>query len=256
MQIDNSPPTSIWLIPPLDLDLQSQHVDIWRAHLDLSDNYLELLETTLSDDENQRAARLYFQGDRDRFIAAHGCLRDILARYLHCEPGQLSFSAGSNGRPGLSANSFDAGIEFNLTHSGTYALVAVTWERKVGVDLECIRQGLSPENIAERYFSQGEVSELMALPTDQREAAFFKCWTRKEAYMKATGLGLSLPLDSFDVSLNPNEPAILRATRPDPQEVARWSLLSLEVDSGYASAVAVEGQGLEFRLWDWEMNWK
>ena len=256
MQKDNSPPTSIWMLPPADLNLQSHHVDVWRAYLSLSDNSLELLERTLSDDENQRAASFHFQEDRNRFIVAHGCLRDILRRYLHCEAGQLSFSIGSYGRPGLSANSFDPGIEFNLTHSGNYALIAVTRERKVGVDLEGIRQGISPEDIAGRYFSQGEVSELMALSSEQREAAFFNCWTRKEAYIKAIGLGLSLPLNSFDVSLNPKEPAILRATRPDPQEVARWSLLSLEVDSGFASAVAVEGQGLEFRLWDWEMNWK
>jgi 4'-phosphopantetheinyl transferase len=256
MQIDNSPPSSIWLIPPADLDLQPHQVDIWRAFLAFSDDSLDLLEMTLSVDENQRAARFHFQEDKDRFIAAHGCLRDILMQYLHCEPGQLSFSAGPYGKPCLSKNSFDPGLEFNLTHSGNYALVAVTWQRKVGVDLECIRQGISTERIAGHYFSQREVSELMALPSKQREVAFFKCWTRKEAYMKAIGLGLSLPLDSFDVSLNPAEPAILRATRPDPQEVARWSLLSLEVDSGFASAVAVEGQGLEFRLWDWKMNWK
>jgi 4'-phosphopantetheinyl transferase len=254
MQKDNSSPSPIWVIPPVDLDLQSHQVDIWRADLTLSDNTLELLVATLSDDENQRAARFHFQEDRNRFIAAHGCLRDILARYLHCEPGKMIFSVGPYGKPGLSEIPFGSGLEFNLTHSGNYALVAVTWERKLGVDLECIRPGLSHDELAKRYFSLDEVSELMALSSEQREVAFFNCWTRKEAYIKAVGLGLSLPLDSFDVSLNPNEPAVLRATRPDAQEVTRWSLLSLEVDSGFASAVAVEGQGLEFRFWDWKMN--
>ena len=93
----------------------------------------------------------------------------------------------------------------------------------------------------------------MASPPEQREMAFFLCWTRKEAYIKAHGLGLSLPLGSFDVSLSPNQPAILRATRPDPQEAARWILESFEVASGYSSAAAVEGHGLEFRFWDWKL---
>jgi 4'-phosphopantetheinyl transferase len=106
------------------------------------------------------------------------------------------------------------------------------------------------ESIASRFFSPHEVSELMALQSLERELAFFHCWTRKEAYIKAHGLGLSLPLESFDVSLAPHEPAILRATRPDRQEATHWTLASPEVDSGYAAAVAVDGQGLEFRLWD------
>jgi 4'-phosphopantetheinyl transferase len=123
--------------------------------------------------------------------------------------------------------------------------------RKVGVDVERIRRDMELESIARRYFSQREVAELLALPPEQREIAFFNGWTRKEAYIKAQGLGLSLPLDSFDVSLAPDEPAILRETRPDPQKAARWRLESLEVDAQYVAAVAVEGKGLEFRLWDW-----
>jgi 4'-phosphopantetheinyl transferase len=130
-------------------------------------------------------------------------------------------------------------------------LLAVTQERKVGVDLERIRPGISSQVIARQYFSKSEFAELLRLPSEQREAAFFICWTRKEAYIKAQGLGLSLPLESFDVSLSPHEPAILRATRPDSQEATRWTMLSLEIDARYASAVAVESQSVEFRLWDW-----
>jgi 4'-phosphopantetheinyl transferase len=237
-----------WSRPLDNLDLQPHQVDVWRVSLDLPTASVKLIESVLSADESQRAARFHFPADRDRFIVAHGRLRRILTRYLHCEPHQLVFSTGQYGKPGLISHE---GIDFNLAHSGDYAVVAVTRGRKVGVDVERFRHDMELESIARRFFSQGEVSELLALPPEQREAAFFNGWTRKEAYIKAHGLGLSLPLDSFDVSLAPNKPAVLRATRPNPREAARWTFESLEVDSGYASAVAVEGQGLEFRLWDW-----
>jgi 4'-phosphopantetheinyl transferase len=139
-------------------------------------------------------------------------------------------------------------------------LIAVTKEHKVGVDVERIRSDMELESIVNHYFSQREVSEFLALPSEQRVTGFFACWTRKEAYIKAQGLGLSLPLESFDVSLTPNGPVSLRATRPDPQEAARWTLFDLEVDPRYAAALAVEGaalskgKGLELRLWDWDIT--
>lgn len=246
----------VWSHPSDDLDLHSHQVDIWRVFLDHRVESAKLFESSLSVDESQRAARFHFAADKDRFIIAHGCLRNILARYLYCEPGQLSFFVGEYGKPEL----VDKKIDFNLSHSGEYALIAIAQQRKVGIDVECVRQDIEYENIANRYFSPKEVSELILFPPEQRATAFFNCWTRKEAYIKAHGLGLSLPLDSFDVSLN--EPAILRTTRPDPSEAARWTLLSLEVDSDYAGALAVEvavlsgeaaskGKELEFKYWDW-----
>lgn len=246
MQKNNS--YSAWSDPPDVLDLQLHHVDVWRIHLHLAGDSLKKLEAALSTDEVQRAARFHFPTDRDRFIAAHGCLRGILGQYLHCEPGQINFSANQYGKPALRERS----LEFNLSHSGEFALVAVTLKRKVGVDVERIRQGISSHVIARQYFSKSEVAELETLPLEKREAAFFTCWTRKEAYIKAQGMGLSLPLESFDVSLSPNEPAILRATRPDAEEPTRWTLMSLDVDPNYGSAVAIEGRGMELRLWNWK----
>ena len=142
-------------------------------------------------------------------------------------------------------------MEFNLSHSGDFALIAVTQGRKIGVDVERIRQGISSHVIAQQYFSKAEVAELQSLPIDQRESAFFTCWTRKEAYIKAQGLGLALPLESFDVSLTPGQPAILRATRPDEKESTRWTLRSLDVDPNYAGAIAVEVADLDFRLFSY-----
>ncbi|MBN1451243.1 MAG: 4'-phosphopantetheinyl transferase superfamily protein [Anaerolineales bacterium] len=245
MQRDDSHTT--WTPPPDSLDLRLLQVDIWRVSLDLAVASVKLLGCSLSVDESQRAARFHFPADRDRYIAAHGCLRDVLSRYLRFEPSQLNFSANDYGKPALNGHE----LEFNLSHSGDLALIAVSRGHKVGVDVERIRTDVEHDSIASRYFSPNEVSELAVVPPDQREIAFFNCWTRKEAYIKAQGLGLSLPLDSFDVSLTPNEPAILRATRPDTRVAFQWMLLSLDVDFNYAAALAVKGQNLEFRLWNW-----
>lgn len=236
-----------WSMSPAHLDLQPYHLDVWRIRLDIFGDRLRRLEAALSAEERERAARFHFPADRDRFIAAHGCLRDVLARYLRVPPDRLTFSVKEYGKPALQ----DHALEFNLSHSGDFALIAVTLGRSVGVDVERIRTSSSSDLVPRRFFSETEACELEALPLEQREAAFFRCWTRKEAYIKAQGLGLSLPLQSFDVSLAPGQPALLRATRPDPGEAARWKLFSLEIAPGYASAVAAEGQGLQLRLWDW-----
>ncbi|MBI3166880.1 MAG: 4'-phosphopantetheinyl transferase superfamily protein [Chloroflexi bacterium] len=239
-----------WTLPPDSLDLASHHVHIWRISLDLSTDSVKLIESNLSVDEANRATRFRFEVDKNRFIVAHGVLRKILGHYLHSNPAELTFSLNQYGKPAL----VNSTLEFNLSHSGNFALVAVTQGRKIGVDVERIRQGISSNVIAQQYFSKSEVAELQSLPLEQRESAFFTCWTRKEAYIKAQGVGLSLPLESFDVSLTPGQPAILRATRPDPQESARWTLHSLDVDPNYAGGLAVEGTALEFRLFSFLKN--
>lgn len=233
-----------WTPPPDSLKLESNHADVWRLSLDLSTDSVKLNESTLSADEEKRADHFHFEVDKNRFIVTHGGLRKILGRYLHCDPAELTFSINQYGKPAL----VNSAVEFNLSHSGDFALIAVTQGRKIGVDVERIRQGISSHVIAQQYFSKAEVAELQSLPIEQREAAFFTCWTRKEAYIKAQGLGLALPLESFDVSLTPGQPAILRATRPEPQEAVRWTLRSLDVDPKYAGAVAVEGADFDFRL--------
>jgi 4'-phosphopantetheinyl transferase len=237
-----------WISPPENLELLPDQVDVWRAPLALQPSLNPSAESSLSAEERTRAARFHFDADRQRFIAAHNSLRGILARYLHCEPREIVFSTGEYGKPSLTSS---PELEFNLSHSGDYALIGVARGRRVGVDVERMREEMELERIASRFFSEREASDLMTLPADQQVAGFFNCWTRKEAYIKAHGLGLSLPLDSFDVPLAPHQPANLRATRPDPSEAARWSLLPLDVGHGYAGALVVEGMDLEFRYWNW-----
>jgi len=238
---------TVWAHPPDELDLKPNQVDVWRINLDLPTATVNSLMSLLSSNESQRAERFRFEKDKLRYIVTHGCLRNILSQYLRCGPEELSFITNDHGKPSVMEHK----IEFNLSHSGDFALIAVTRESKVGVDVERLRSDMELESIARRFFSPNEFAELMALPPNQQELAFFNCWTRKEAYIKAQGLGLSLSLNSFDVALIPDEPATLRATRPDAQVAPRWTLLSLHVNGDYAAAVAIEGQDLEIRLWDW-----
>ena len=247
--ITSTPPSRSF--PPATIILGSDEVHVWRASLDEPPSQIDSFLHTLAADEQTRAERFYFQRDRERFITAHGVLRAILGLYLNRAPERLSFCYSSHGKPALAWESGGDTIRFNMSHSHGVALYAVARGREVGVDLEFIRCDLEVEQIAERFFSRRETATLRALPTDLRKYAFFLCWTRKEAYIKARGEGLSLPLDQFDVSLIPGEPAALLSTQPDSAEALRWSLQELTLASGYVAALAVEGRGWSLSRWEW-----
>ena len=241
----------LWGFPPATIILGSNEVHVWRAALDEPPPQIDSFLHTLAADEQTRAERFYFQRDRERFITARGVLRAILGLYLNRAPKCLSFCYSSHGKPALAWESGGDAIRFNMSHSHGVALYAVARGREVGIDLEFIRRDLEVEQIAERFFSRRETATLRALPTDLRKYAFFLCWTRKEAYIKARGEGLSLPLDQFDVSLIPGEPAALLSAQPDSDEALRWSLQELTLASGYVAALAVEGRGWSLSCWQW-----
>lgn len=238
-----------WLTPPTKLWLPDDEVHVWRAALDLpaaaAVEYRELLEAA----ELERAARFYFDRDRQRFIVGRGLLRLILGRYLETAPERLRFVYNQHGKPALDAPFDRSELLFNLSHAEGLALYAVTRRRAIGVDLERVRDDFACEKLAQRFFSPQEAAALAALPAAAKARAFFDGWTRKEAYIKAQGRGLSMPLDSFDVSLAPGRPAQLLATRQDPQEAAQWTLCALSPGEGYAGALAVQGQGWRLRRW-------
>jgi 4'-phosphopantetheinyl transferase len=206
---------------------------------------------TLSPDEVERAERFRFERHRRRFVVGRGVLRALLGRYLGVEPARISFGYGARGKPHLSGALSGTGVRFNLAHSHEMALYVVTRGRDVGIDLEHVRPMPDAEDIGARFFSPHEHEILCALPPGQRLGAFFDCWTRKEAYIKATGDGLARPLDEFDVSLAPGEPARLLRVAEDPAEVDRWSLQALSPDAGYAAALVVEGRGWRLACWCW-----
>ncbi|HLH61214.1 MAG TPA: 4'-phosphopantetheinyl transferase superfamily protein [Ktedonobacteraceae bacterium] len=246
-------PLSPWDTPPEMLLLSQEEVHVWRAWLDLPQSNIEELEPALSDDERIRARRFHFARDRMRFIAAHGQLRVVLGRYLAREPHSLSFTYNAYSKPSLAGLSGGKDLSFNMSHAGSIALFAIARNPVLGVDIEYIQRQMEWESIAERFFSPYEVRMLGAVPPAMRHIAFFNCWTRKEAYIKARGMGLSLALDSFDVSLTPGEPARLLNIREEGQDSANWSLYELYPGDDYIAALAIEGHVSSLKCWQCEV---
>ncbi|UCC62659.1 MAG: 4'-phosphopantetheinyl transferase superfamily protein [Anaerolineae bacterium] len=240
-----------WLPPPADLRLTDDEVHLWRATLDQPGRYVRQLAQTLSDDERARAERYHFQRDCRRFIVARGILRAILGCYLGLEPGQVQLGYNTHGKPYLLEGFGCDTLQFNLSHSQGLALYAFTCGRRIGVDVEYVYHVPEADEIAIQFFSPRESAVWQALPPEQRGEALFNCWTRKEAYLKALGDGLAQPLDRFEVSLLPGEPARLLGVAGDPEAAACWSLASLTPTLGYVAALAVEGGGWRLRCWGW-----
>ena len=233
---------STWSEPPASLMLATGEVHVWRLALDQPESVVAEFRETLEAHELERAARFHFEKHRKHFVVGRGGLRSVLARYLDAKPEEFRFSYGAYGKPAL----VDEALRFNMSHSHGVALFAVALDRELGVDVEHIRADFATEDIARRFFSRGEVTAFNALGNEEQVAAFFRCWTRKEAYIKAIGRGLSEPLDAFDVTLAPGEAALLRAERGD---TSRWAMFDIDAGDGYAAALAVEAPVSNIRLW-------
>lgn len=214
-------------------------VDVWRIDLDISDPLCADMRSVLTDHERQRADRFRIEQPRRQYTVARGMLRHILSRYLSTPPKDIGLSYGPQGKPELTDATDQSDICFNVSHSQDLALVAVARQGQVGVDVEHIDRKIRHEDLARRFFSAYEVAEMERMAPVERRIAFFACWTRKEAFLKAKGTGLQLPLSQFDVSVSPDEPAQLLRVGWDPAEVDRWELYNLEVRQGYMAALAV-----------------
>jgi len=239
-----------WCLPSSPVLLSEDEVHLWRASLRVSPAVLQTLFVHLSLDEAKRAAQFRFSRDREHFIAARGILRTVLAQYLQVDPASLCFSTNAYGKPALLPTLNPSGLCFNLSHSHELALFAFSYRRDLGVDVEYMRREIEYDQLARFCFSPYEQQTLFSLAGELKHEVFYNCWTRKEAYIKARGLGLSLPLTLFDVSLLPSEPAYLLESRESPTEVERWSLRALAPGPDYAGALVVEGQGWLLRSWD------
>jgi len=219
-------------------------IRVWLVPLPNNGEYPASLVRLISIPESERAARFIFERDRARFIVAHAALREILATCTGQDAASLIVGVAEKGKPYLAEH---RRVRFNLSHSGSFAMVAVALDREVGVDIERIRPERSTGAIAERFFAPEEVQELNSTPEGLRVPAFFACWSRKEAYIKARGQGLGIPLDSFVVSLG--EKAELRAA----EDRERWSMCALQAPSGYAAALVAEGSGWQVTQLDYRL---
>lgn len=222
-------------------------IHVWRAELDCEERTLQRLEPSLSRDERARAARFHFLADRNHFVVARAALRDLLSRYTGRPADEIQFEYARFGKPSLSTKCERKPVRFNISHSGGLALLAFSLRRELGIDVERVRPDFGGDDVAERYFAPEEVAELRALPTALRDKGFFHCWTRKEAYLKARGDGLQIPLKSFSVSVTPGAPERLNAT-----DSRHWRLQSLQPNETHVGALVGEGHDWRLTLFVWK----
>jgi 4'-phosphopantetheinyl transferase len=227
-------------------------IHMWRAWLKLPPFLMYQFERTLSEDEHKRAACFHFEHDRDRFIIARGILRMILGSYLDIQPQEIHFAYNSYGKPGLSHNLTATAIQFNVSHSNELALYAFTCESEIGIDVEFVSPLLDEKEIANRFFSHREYTSYCQVSSNQKLNAFYNCWTRKEAYIKAIGNGLTHPLDSFEVSLIPSESPRILNIDGDKQKASEWTMIDLSPLPGYIAACAIKRKNLKLTWLDYE----
>lgn len=229
--------------------IDPNEVHVWRAFLDLNKAPKEHLLGTLSADELSKASRFRFEKDQRRFIEVRGILRQILGAYLQKKPHTLQFNYGNNGKPFLANNDT---LQFNLSHSGNMALYAFAYNRNIGIDLEWIQQDIAIEEVANRFFSEPEIVSMQQLAEPKRNELFFQYWTRKEALIKATGVGLSFPVETLDVS-GVNGSTLAPILLPgDEGKVPKWYVQDLLPGKTYAAAIVIEGGDCDFSCWEYK----
>lgn len=234
-----------WPAGPEAPELPADEVHVWRAELRPDAARSRALERLLATDERARAARFRFEPDARRYTIARGGLRRLLARYLDAAPDAIRLAESEHGRPYVSSPSPPPDFDFNLSHAGDRVVYAFSAAARVGVDVEWMQALPEMEELVALNFSPREQRSWSALPEAARERGFFDCWTRKEAFVKAVGEGLSHPLHAFDVSLDPGRPPELQ--RLEAGDPTHWSLHDLDLGPGYAAALAVESPGVCLR---------
>ena len=229
------------IISPGSLSLYGPEVHVWKVELDHSAGHLEQHWNILSADEQAKANGFHFEIHRSQFVAGRALLRILVSCYLQIQPQLLVFEYGLYGKPTLIPEQSQGGIQFNLTHSDALVLYAFTAAREIGIDIERVQLVPDMDQVAARSFSRLEYKTWAKLPDSEKGKAFFRCWTRKEAFVKAIGNGIQYPLDKFDVTLLPGHLPKLTRVESDPLAVDRWSYMDLPEIPGYASALISEG---------------
>jgi 4'-phosphopantetheinyl transferase len=223
------------------LNLSSNDVHIWKINLQQSALKIEEFQSTLSSDEVTRANRFKFSEHRRRFIVGRGSLRYILSSYLNIKPAQIKFDYQPHGKPFLTADFVDSGIFFNLSHSQDLGLLGISYKRLIGVDIEYIRRVADLETLAQRFFLPAEYEVIKSVLPEQKHQVFFRYWTCKEAFLKATGDGLA-KLENIGIDLTPNQPAQLLVS-------GNWYLQELQPAENFVAAVVVANHNSQFQFW-------
>lgn len=245
------PPICIQSIAGFRFDMPNQ-VHIWSVELDALASKLHHLRTFLSGDELEKSARFRFDRHRNRYVAAHGWMRNVLGRYVSLPPTRLQFDSGPKGKPFLIGDANSRALQFNMAHSETMALLAISPTARVGVDVERVRPMPDADELVSRFFSRREADQFRDVPADRKGEAFFNLWTRKEAWLKATGEGIAHLLAQVEVAFLPSEPARLLELPKEYETATGWSLSSFSPAPGYIGAMAVESAEVNplVRSWD------
>jgi 4'-phosphopantetheinyl transferase len=239
-----------WVRPSPVMHLSKSDVHVWRLSLNAAPSRIRQLIKILSSDEREKAGRFHFDKHRRRYVVTHAMLRIILGRfYLDIEPHKLEFRYGEHGKPYISDHFQGRKLCFNIANSHELALYALTRNDEIGIDVEFQRELTGADDIAARYFSSAEIAAIQSLPGETKQKGFYNCWTRKEAFIKAIGKGLSFPLDKFEVSLVPGESARIISIEGDAVKAKQWTLESLDPGQGYIAALAVQKLGLNHSFW-------
>jgi len=250
-----SPINRGWYLPRNQPVLTDDEVHVWRVNLECGAT-LTRLERVLDRTECERARRFQVKEMCHNFITARAGLRMILGGYLGQDPQEVLFEYGRYGKPALVRAQNPNDLRFNVSHTHGLALIVVTRHRDVGIDVEYTKRAIDTDGLASHFFSPNEWATIRSLSISERRRAFFACWTRKEAFLKARGEGLFLPLDAFDVSVAANEPAQLLRVQWDASELKHWTLKDLPLDNAYVATMAAEGYDWNLRCWEWSVELK
>jgi 4'-phosphopantetheinyl transferase len=228
----------------------TNRVDIWKVCLDKPAKAGFEMKV-LSPDEIARGAQFHSEKDRLHFIRCRSALRGVLAGYIAIPATEIRFEYLSSGKPQLEASHNPRAIEFNVSHSAGMALIAVSGEHRLGVDVERIREDVATAALADRFFSPREREGLRALPAQVRVRGFFACWTRKEAFLKATGDGLTFPLADFSVTTHPDSDPKLEEIKGNKEAGNQWFLADIDAGNAYRAAVAIEATPCRVETYTW-----
>lgn len=238
----------MWIKPPQQLILEPDCVHIWQIDVLNNESHLAYFKSLLSTDEIERTARFKFQKSRLIYCVGKGVLRYLLSRYLKCEATKIGFHYNKQGKPFIDSS---INLKFNLSNSGDKILIGVTLNHEIGIDIEFNKRFVEIPRIVKRFFAKQEINTLLQLPKDQWQTAFFNCWTRKEAFIKAKGGGFSIPLDQFEVTLRPEDKAELQIIQWDQNDVPNWNLKAFNCGEDYTCAAIVNHPNLDYYFFDW-----
>jgi 4'-phosphopantetheinyl transferase len=240
-----------WPEAPVEPRLEAKEVHVWAASLEITPETSEKFSGFLCASEKERARRFKFDVHRNRFIAGRGLLRKMLGRYLNCEPSKLEFAYSAQGKPELLGEFSKSGFHFNLAHSENAALFAITRIGQIGIDIEHVRAVKNVDDLVARFFCARENKSFQKISDEEKPAAFFNLWTRKEAILKATGEGITRSLNLVEVSFLPGEPARLVSVSGDSEKATRWILRDLSPAPGFAGALAIQAREIQVRTFLW-----